>query len=221
MTSGKGESARAVIEQLWYRARINAFAHRAAAEEAQCMAEGYFRRELLAALLAILGVILVYLLSTFSTLPDTAHKVNPSSARNWLLPVLTLGSILCTLYSLYQSVMANYKKLDVMAARHEHLLNAYQFIAQRARGVKWSDLPEDSVIALLQDLERHFALLKATGTEPRDDHFDTAHVIFRKIRKDEDTRIAQSFVIGPIEELAQHVGDPSIASMPNLSGASS
>jgi hypothetical protein len=107
--------------------------------------------------------------------------------------------------------MANYRKLDVMAARHEHLLNAYQFIAQRARAVKWPDLPGDEVVALLMDLERHFALLKATGTEPRDDHFEAAHAIFKKIRHDKDTRIAQSFVVGQIEEMAQHVGDPSVS----------
>ena len=196
--SGKGDSARAVIEQLWYRARINAFAHRAAAQQASKNAAGYFRREILAALGAILGIILVYL---FSTLPKE------DGMSGWILPT-TLGSIICTLYSLYEAVMANYQKFDVMAARHEHLLNSYQFIAQRARGVKWSELPEQEVIGLLIDLERDFALLKATGTEPRDDHFDIAHSIVRKIRQDNDIRIAQSFDVGVIDVMAQHVGDP-------------
>jgi hypothetical protein len=198
MILGEGDNARAVIEQLWYRARINAFAHRVAAEEATKAAEGYFQRELLAALGAILGIILVYL---FSTLPKE------SGMSEWILPT-TMASIICTLFSLYESVMANYRKLDVMAARHEHLLNAYQFIAQRARGVKWSELPGKEVVDLLIDLERDFALLKATGTEPRDEHFEVAHDIVRKIRHDKDTRIAQSFDIGPVDLMAQHVGDP-------------
>jgi hypothetical protein len=129
----------------------------------------------------------------------------------YILPV-TLASVCFTLYSLYEAVMANYQKLDVKAARHEHLLNSYQFLAQRAREVKWPDLPTQDVVALLMDLERDFALLKATGTEPGDVHFEVAHRIVRKIRSDDNTRIAQSFEIGPVEEVAQHVGDPKTAS---------
>ena len=104
--------------------------------------------------------------------------------------------------------MANYLKLDVLAARHEHLLNSYQFLAQRAREVKWPDLPPERVLALLEDLEREFAVLKATGTEPKDKHFVSAHEIVKNIRKEDETRIAQSFEVGEIDGMAQHAGDP-------------
>jgi hypothetical protein len=210
MTVSGANSARHVIEQLWYRARINAFAHRAAWEECSRVALGYFRREMISALAAILLVILVYLFST-----------ELDKERFPYFRLLTVGatfaSIGATLYSLFQSIMANYRKLDVRAARHEHLMNLYQFIAQRAREVKWPDLPADDVIALLKDLERDFALLKATGTEPQDRHFDIAHSIVKKIQGEGEARIAQSFPIGVVKE-AQQVGTPATG-VPQPQGA--
>jgi hypothetical protein len=205
MTGARVNSARAVIEQIWYRARINAFAHKAAAEEAATQAATYFRRELVAALLAILFIILVYLFSTSSEAKKILSPVVPSEAVSL---TFTFLSIISTVYSLYESVMANYLKFDVRAARHEHLLNSFQFLAQRAREVKWPDMPEDRVVALLEDLEREFALLKATGTEPGDKHFEIAHSIVRKIKGDKDIRLAQSFEVGIVEEIAQHAPDP-------------
>lgn len=200
-----GDTARTVIEQLWYRARINAFAHRTAAEEASGKATTYFKRELIAALGAILFVILVYVFSTSHE--AKALKFGELTAAS-LAIIFTLASIICTLVSLYQSVMANYLKFDVRAARHEHCQNSFQFLAQRAREVKWPDLPAEKVEELLVDLERDFALLKATSTEPADRHFDEAHRLVRKIRGDSEVRIAQSFEVGAIEEAAQHIGDP-------------
>lgn len=200
MSDGGAGSARQVIEQLWYRARINAFAHRAAEEECTKQATSLFKKEIISALVAILLVVLVYLFST---------EVDKEKFEyfKYLTVSATCGSIIATLYSLYNSVMANYLKLDVRAARHGHLLNLYQFIAQRAREVKWPELPADDVIALLKDLERDFALLKATGSEPEDRHFDIAHGIVKKIQGEAEARIAQSFPIGVVQE-AQHIGGP-------------
>jgi predicted membrane protein len=206
MSRPNSDSARAVIEQIWYRARINAFAHRAAAEEASSKATRYFKRELFAALGAILCIILVYLFSTSPEARKILVTVVPAEA---LSLTFTFLSIIFTLYSLYESVVAHYMKYEVLAARHEHLLNSFQFLAQRAREVKWPDLPPERVFALLDDLEREFALLKATGSEPKDAHFDIAHSIVKKIRDVKDTRIAQSFEVGNVEDIAQHVGDPS------------
>jgi hypothetical protein len=207
VNSHGASSARAVIEQIWYRARINAFAHRAAHEECSQQARGYFRREILASLVAILLVILVYLFST--ELND--HLTKSLGLDIQILSILaTFGSIVATLYSLYQSVMANYEKLDVRGARHAHLLNLYQFIAQRAREVKWPDMPSEDVIALLKDLERDFALLKATGSEPEDRHFVIAHGIVKKIQGEKEAQIAQSFPVGVAQE-AQHIGVPTSA----------
>lgn len=198
---GDGESARAVIEQIWYRARINAYAHREAYEEFSKDAKGYFSFELVAALISMMAVILVYVISA-----DTAYFIY----YKFLTIFFTLLSVLATLFSLYKSVMANYLKLDVKAANHEQLVNRYQYIAQRAREIKWPDLPSADVIALLKDLERDFQLLKATGNEPEDRHFEGAHKIVRKIRDDKDIQIAQSFEIGVDEKLAQSAGRPAL-----------
>jgi len=206
MISEESKSARAVIEQLWYRARINAFAHKVAVREASRAAEGYFRREILGALGSILCIVLVYLMSTSES----------STAQPWRM-VFTFSSIALTLYSTFQSVMANYLHLNVKAADHSHLLNKYQYLAQRAREVKWPGLPTDEVVSLLRDLERDFQLLKATGTEPEDSHFDVAHAIVRKIRDDKDAHIAQSFDIGVGGRVVQHIRNPRDASSKTVS----
>jgi hypothetical protein len=200
VNSEGASSARQVIEQIWYRARINAFAHRSAQEECSKLATAYFYHEIGASLAAIFLVFLVYVSSTEFPLDQFPH-------RHMLTIGATFASISATLYSLFESVMAGHLKLDVKAARHEHLLNLYQFIAQRAREVKWPDLPAEDVIALLKDLERDFALLKATGAEPEDRHFDIAHGIVKKIQKENEARIAQSFPVG-IAEDAQQIGVP-------------
>jgi hypothetical protein len=198
------DSARAVIEQIWYRARINAYAHREAFQEASQKSHLFFSVEIISALVSILAVILVYVVSGDPTY-FIYHKV--------LSIIFTLLSVLATLVSLYMSVMANYLKLDVKAANHEQLVNRYQYIAQRAREIKWPDLPPEDVIGLLKDLERDFQLLKATGNEPHDRHFDNAHAIARKIRGDKDVQIAQSFEIGLSEEKAQHIGSSANSSL--------
>jgi hypothetical protein len=120
----------------------------------------------------------------------------------------TLLSISLGLYALYERVIATYLNLEVKAERHRYFLNSYQHIAQRAREVKWPDMPYEDLIALLKDLERDFQLLKARSSEPEDRHFEEAHSIAKKIRGDDDTKFAQSFVVGRIEADAQHVGDP-------------
>ena len=182
-TGPNTDSARPVIEQLWRRARINAFAHRAALREASDAAERYFRWEIIATLGSILFVILVYV----------STSANATGLWKYSGVAFTLLSIVGTLAALYCSVMANYLKFDVRAAEHRHLLNRYQHVAQRAREVKWPDLPAFKVNALLEDLERDFQLLKATGTEPEDRHFDVAHALVKKIRENSEGRIAQSF----------------------------
>lgn len=212
--SGSEDHTRAVIEQIWYRARINAFAHRSAAEQYTQRAKLYFQGEIVATLFSILCVIVVYSLATDIPVHPPTANVNGTSAAvvantspfdGWKM-TFTLLSISLTLVALYLSVMASHQKLDVCAEAHRHLLNSYQYIAQRAREAKWPDLPEADVVALLKDLERDFQLLKARGVEPDDRHFDKAHLIVRKIREDRDARIAQSFEIGAVDEAAQHVG---------------
>ncbi len=65
------DSARAVIEQIWYRARINAFAHREASEEALRSSRRYFQGEIIATLLSILCVIMIYVFSAEAVPSDT------------------------------------------------------------------------------------------------------------------------------------------------------
>ena len=203
-----GDTARAVIGQLWLRARINAFAHREAATENSDRSERSFERELIAALVSILFIIFAYIALTMDRWGEFRELIGLG---------FTVLSILMTLWSMYESIMANYRKLDVRSARHEHLLNSFQYLAQRARESKWPDLPTEEVEALLRDLERDFALLKATGTEPADRHFDAAHRLVKKIKEDSDARIAQSFEIGHLERVGQHVGDPTAPPEASLS----
>jgi len=198
MSRSKTDGARSVITQIWHRARINAFAHREAADEAERKATVYFRSELITAIVGIMCIILVYVLTTQEKSQNTTVAIL----------ILTIGSISCTLFALYLTVMANYMKFDMRYERHAQLQSMYQYLAQRAREVKWPDRPDKDVIDLLKDLERDFALLKLKGLEPQDRHFDRAIEIFKKIQSDDDTRIAQSFEVGEPQEMGQQEGEP-------------
>lgn len=184
--AGGAYSVRSVINEIWYRARINAFAHRAAATELTRRAKWYFTCELGGALLSIFLVICVYFVSTVPNLQSHPQI-------QYVAIGLTAGSIVFTLTSLFLGVMANYLRLEVLAENHRHSLNSYQYIAQRAREAKWPDMPNEDVVALLKDLERDFQLLKARATEPEDRHFDEAHAVVSKVRSDPTSSIAQSF----------------------------
>lgn len=178
-----GGAARSVIEQIWFRARINAFAHRAAGNESADKAETFFKNEMISALLSIFSVIVVFMASTYPK----------GDFNSFLIAAFTILSIIFTLFSLFYSVMANCLKLEVIAAEHRYQQNSFQYIAQRARQVKWPDMPEDEVVSLLKELERDFQLMKARGREPEDKHFDVAIQIHQKVHKNPDTKVAQSF----------------------------
>src|SRR5436305_1682201 len=81
----KYQNVRSVIGHVWERARINAFAHRAAAEEASKSARRYFVAEFGCALLSIFFVILVYFMSTLiPTHNNVSVATTPPSTTMYL-----------------------------------------------------------------------------------------------------------------------------------------
>ena len=132
------KTARELIVQIWHRARINAFAHREASNEAAASAHKYFRREVGSALLGIFFVVLAYV---FSISDHDLYRV--------LSTVSTLAAVVMTLISLYFSVLTHRLKLDVKEVQHERLVNSYLYLAQRTREAQWPDQAEDDVVTLL------------------------------------------------------------------------
>lgn len=191
-------SAREVIEQLWRRARINAFAHKVALEDYEKQDTVFYKKTIVTSLGSILSIIIVYILSTISDFNIYGFNTVPT-----LKVIFTLASVSLTVASLYYGIMNNHGRYGIKAEEHKFLLHSYQHIAQRAREVKWPDKPSNEVIELLKDLERDFALLKARGNEPRDKHFDTAHELVKKINDNSDSRIAQSFNLNYNEESSE------------------
>lgn len=182
------QNAADIITEIWRRARINAFAHRFAHEEAKARSLINRKKVMRCSLGSILSVISVYLVST------SAESVNitPHAAAVAAF-FLTLVSVFFSIRALYLDVIGSEENLRVVAAEHEFLLGSYQYIAQRAREAKWPDRPINELIELLRDLERDFQLLKARGKEPTDTHFRMAHATFADVRRDPVSRAAQSY----------------------------
>lgn len=175
----------AVISQIWYRARINSFAHKVANEEFKKKGTKHYKWTIIFALLSVLFIILLYIYNQ--------NSIDNLIFSNLISITITFASIAFTITSLYFTIMSNHGRFEIRAAEHKFLLNSYQYIAQRAREANWPDKPDTETIELLKDLERDFALLKARGNEPLDDHFDKAHEIIKKIRADSSASVAQSF----------------------------
>lgn len=192
-SNSKSESARRVIENIWKRSRINAFAHKIAAESHSKKATWLFTSGLISSVLSILFVILVYLFNSSDM--EAAQKLTTSLGIDQQIATLffALCSIIFTLISVVLNVIGNTRKFEVKSTEHSFFCNSYQYIAQRAREANWPDKPYEEILELLKDLERDFQLLKARGIEPSDSHFDKATNIFKKIRSDEETKSAQSF----------------------------
>ena len=192
------DSAKAVIAQIWQRARINAFAHRNAEERLKRKAQELLMSEVALALLSILFIIVVGLVSS---------NEEPHVSKGQVLG-FTIASVVCALGALLCTVINASFKFEAEAEFHAHLQARYQYIAQRSRQVKWTGRPPETVCNLLRELETEFSLLKVVGKEPRDVDFIEATRIFVSVQSDPDTSVAQSFIVGAPEEMARHVGEP-------------
>ena len=203
------EAPRAVIQNIWHRARINAFAHKFAAESFASSSRWTFLLGLVAGVLSILFVIFVYLMNN-AVDARAAMKLTAMLGLNHDITALlfTLASIIMALLAIVLSVVGSTEKFDVLAAEHRFFCNSYQYIAQRAREVNWPEKPFDEVVELLKDLERDFALLKARGPEPEDKYFVKGARLFNKIHKDKETRIAQSFDISRDQPASERSENP-------------
>jgi hypothetical protein len=183
----KRAQIRAIVGNIWERARINAFAHKLAAEQAKQKSTILFVSAFVCSLLSVTFVILVYMISS-------APSIFGADQSNALLPFLfTLLSIIFTILALGASVLSSHFKYDVAAAEHIYFLGSFQFIAQKARAVKWPDMPYENCERLLIGLEESFQLLKSRGVEPSDKLYNRAHEILEKIHSDANLDGVQSF----------------------------
>lgn len=180
-------SASRQIENIWYRARINAFAHRFRMEYLSKKDTINYTLNILFTLLSILFTIILYIV----LINTSKEEMNVNGT--WAAVIITLLSIIFTFLGLYFTIMASHKRFAILCAEHKFLLNSYQYIAQRAREAKWPEKPKDEVIELLRDLERDFSLLKARGSEPTNDDFVKAGLLMKKIQDNPTENIAQSY----------------------------
>lgn len=107
--------------------------------------------------------------------------------------VVAILAICLTIGSLISSQTNNQRQYDTIASEHEWLLGAYQYIAQKARSLRWDDMPLEEMAHALRSMEEGFQLLKARGTEPSDADFEAAHAIIRKLDADALTKKMQGF----------------------------
>lgn len=178
-----------IIAQLWQRARINAFAHKIALEEAEKNESRNYKFVIIFSLLSILFIIL----------SSYANQISKSFILSFCIfnHIKTLDynllSILCAFISLAYTIISNHKRFGIVAEEHRFLQNSYQHIAQRAREAYFPTKNIGDLEALIDDLERDFSLLKARGREPSDSDFEKGLELFKKIKKDKTSASSQSF----------------------------
>lgn len=170
------ENLRGVISDVWKRARINAYAHRAAADRFEKWGVVFFSAQILAALLSVIFVIQVNLSES-------------QDCRN----LFTILSAVAAIAAIFFCVTSAYCKFDLRSQEHNFLLGSFQHIAQRAREAKWPDKPYDEMLELLRDMERDFQILKARGIEPRDKDFQHSHKVMKSVAEDPKISGTQSF----------------------------
>lgn len=170
---------RDVVKQIYRRARDNAFAHREAANEAHRSNTKWTMRNVTATVMAGL----------FTTMTFIAGQ------QNWQYfdVGFTVASVLLSGLSVGTQCFLLFKKFDAMETVHHLYQGSFQHIAQRAREADRPGVSLEQVHALIDDLERDFALLKARAPEPEDRHFVIAAEIQQKRRTDDRISEALSF----------------------------
>jgi|GEM_PF-2857969 len=185
------ESVQKKIAQIWKRARSNAFAHRCAADEYRGLAVKHFKWQVRAGILGILFVLAAYISTTL-----TPVDISVDSSSNWIQEFgplcFTILSVISAALGLYIGIIQNYNGYEKLAMEHNHNHHSYLYIAQRAREVEWPDIDLDKAIAVLEDLERDFQVLKVRGQEPSDSHFNKGNDILYRIASKKESEM-QSF----------------------------
>jgi len=195
------EKVQEQVEKVWKRARSNAFAHRAAAESYLKKANRLFRRSVISGLLSIIFVILVYIFSPTSNLDSTVASFLPVeyglilSAVSSILPAtFTIASVIASVFSLYWGISQSYYGYERLHQQHDHNQHSYLLIAQRAREVAFPEISLSRAVAILEDLERDFQVLKVRGKEPSEEHWRIGNDILYAIRDKPEGEL-QSFTL--------------------------
>lgn len=170
---------RRVVKEIYRRARDNAFAHRAAANEAH-------RSSSFWTMLNVASTVVAGLLTTLTFI---------AGQQKWQYfdVGFTVASVLLTGLAVGIQCFLLFKKLDAKETVHHYFQGSFQYISQRAREADRPGASLEQVHTLIDDLERDFALLKARAPEPEDRHFVIAAEIQQKRRTDEKYSGALSF----------------------------
>lgn len=170
---------RRVVKEIYRRARDNAFAHREAANEAH-------RSNTLWTMLNVASTIVAGLLTTMTFI---------AGQQKWQYfdVGFTVASVLLSGLAVGIQGFLLFKKLDAKETVHHYFQGSFQYISQRAREADRPGASVEQVHALIDDLERDFALLKARAPEPEDRHFVIAAGIQQKRTTDKKYLGALSF----------------------------
>ena len=184
------EQLKKLIEELWNRARINAFAHREATNEYRRKDSIWFLATILFSLCSIFAIILSYITRNSIESPDSGKFYTLFSSLDY-----ALFSIFATFISLITTIYSNHRRYSFISEQHRFIQNSYIHIAQKTRIAKSPTIDNTKLTELYNDLERDFADMKSRGIEPQDKHFNNAHKIVRDRKKDEISSKALSFDI--------------------------
>jgi hypothetical protein len=183
--------AKKAIEQVWSRARSNAFAHRIAFERLEEKSHSYYRKELIFSILSILFVIFSY----FILDPGLRTAGLTETLGRFFSLCFAILSVVATLFALGISVMANVRKLESAALEHNYQQGFYLYIAQKTRRAMIPHLEYHDLVSLLTEIEDEFKLMKGRGREPSDNDFKAAAKVEKTRQEDENTKKNLSYTV--------------------------
>ena len=178
------------VAKVWKRARSNAFAHRAAAEIYKRKAEEFFNYQVTFGIIAIIFVLLVYAVTSTQSI-DIPHT-------ELIAMALTFLSVLSSVLGLYFSIRQNYSGYERLHQVHNHNQHSFLYLSQRAREVSFPEIDVDRAVAILEDLERDFQMLKARGQEPSEEHWRIGNNLLYGIREKPEGEL-QSFTLNNVD----------------------
>ena len=177
---GEVEDARTYLKEMWRRARVNAFAHRYAAERYEAISAKSFKAQVALGLLAILAVILVY---AIATVWPTAKDDNGDQWQlvNVIQLALTILSVALSSAALFYAILQARAKYEKLSQAHSSNQHSFLSIAQRCYRVKFPSIGAVEALQLKTHLEVEFEHHKFRGPEPSNEDFQQANQLIRDI----------------------------------------
>lgn len=159
-------------ENIWTRARHNAFAHKVALKRISTRLKCIYSAQIL--------FLIVPIAATGISLQQYSFQKPNQTLNLDLLIMLGIITIFSNALALGLGILVEKLQLERNCNIHKTNLSGYQLIAQKVRSIDDSILPIEDQAAIIRVIEDFFVIFKGMGDEPSDADFDKAQKMLEK-----------------------------------------